>query len=116
MFLERIKRLPFIVSLYRLVHIGKDGCLICGLPWSNCKKHVFRLNDGNGFHPICKYCWSHCSLEEAEQSCTDLYEIWESKGFIPPTTLYDMTKAVMFEYFYTHKEDVYTILKQKYGF
>ena len=91
--LEKIKRVPLISFLYRIFHIGYGTCGVCGLPWSNCSKHIVKMTEYDEFFPVCEYCWEHASITQIKQACTKLYYTWESQG-ITPYTIDEMHQAI----------------------
>lgn len=70
--------------LQRLVSIGYSTCGCCGMPWNFVRKHGgehnIRINEYEGFFPVCEYCWTHKSYEQNKSAVTELIERWRELG------------------------------------
>lgn len=96
MMLERIKRNKLIALIYRALHPSYSTCFICGLPWSNCKIHDIEMvkctdeHCGEGFFPVCEYCWQHSEWEDIADAVIQLYGVWAMTQNKLPYHLQDM--------------------------
>lgn len=73
---EEIKRKPIIVKFLQLIHPKYSTCYICGLPWSNCKKHVVEYSKRRGMFVVCEYCWQNNDLDKLIEATKNLYSEW----------------------------------------
>lgn len=92
--IEKIKRLPFVTPIFRMLHPTNSTCGCCGLPWASVKHHTIMMAKDRGFFPVCEYCWQTKSKEEIDKAITDLYIWWEHDSirydFEVPYTLDEM--------------------------
>lgn len=80
---EKFKRNKFIVFLLQIFNPSYGTCRICGLPFNKCEGHDIMINDSEGFHCVCEYCWKNESKEKNRSAVTDTYYMWKRSGIIP---------------------------------
>ena len=106
--LERIIRVPFISSIFRIMHPNYGTCGCCGLPWALAEGHSIDMVEctdehcGEGFFPVCEWCWQHKSFDEITNAVVSLYEFWYidglKHGYKPSYPLSEMLAKTRSEY------------------
>lgn len=101
---QKIKRWPLITFVFRLIHPHESTCGICGLPWSSCNpSHTVDMiectpeHSGEGFFPVCEYCWQHNSFNKIKDTIIKLYACWEW-SYGSPYSLDDMIEKAENDY------------------
>lgn len=93
-----------MAKIFRKLHPSDGTCGICGLPWSSCMPfhniEMVKCTDdhhGEGFFPVCEYCWQHESLDAILTAVRRLHKEWVRLGH---TTyeLVDMIDATFRDY------------------
>lgn len=102
---QKIKRWPIIVPIFQAIHLSYGVCLNCGLPWSSCgKSHTVEMKGctdghcGEGFFPVCEYCWQHAGYDAILTAVRRLYNMWLQQGH-RPYELDDMIEATTRDYY-----------------
>ena len=103
--LKRLRRLPYVAKMFRAMNPSYGHCLICGLPWNKSGKHhtvsMRECTDdhcGEGFFPVCEYCWQHAGLDAILTAVRRLYNMWLQQD-CHPYELDDMIEATIRDYY-----------------
>lgn len=79
---ERLKRIPQIAAIYRIIYPNYSTCRCCGLPWSVADPHIIQYKNkpGLGFFAVCDYCFEHKPLGEIDDATLKLHYERLSRG------------------------------------
>ena len=112
--IERIKRTGLLVRYYQTLHPDNSTCGCCGLPWAVVKPHSIDMvectneHSGQGFFPVCEWCWQNKPYIEIVNAVINLHEFWaingRLEGYEPPYTLQEMLKKTREDYEKAQKE------------
>ena len=94
-----------MVPIFKAMHPFYGTCLHCGLPWPSCNpSHTVDMVEctdehcGEGFFPVCEYCWQHAGLPAILTAVRRLHNMWLQQD-CHPYEVDDMIEATKREYF-----------------
>ena len=101
---EKLKRRPFVSSVYRVLYPSYGTCHCCGLPWSVADPHCvnYKGTSGAGFFAVCDYCFRHETLQKIDEATCKLHLKWLEMGH-NETDIEEMIEQTHKEYERTRK-------------